>query len=687
MKQRKFWLILPVILFLGLSSAGIYMYYKFSSSFSGYTSPRTVLTSREQDYLNKNEPIKVGIDKGFSPFEFVNNEGEVRGLTVDYLKLMALKLNLEFKFIPGTWHDCIQWLKNDKIDLLNNVTPTDKRSRFLDYTRSIFDHTSSIYVLDEVVDVSNLYDLKGHRVGMKKSSSIIGKVSAREGIEIVRYPTSARLLKALRDREVGAVIDYDYAFQRILFKQKAEDVKRVGDYVGKEKGTFAVHKGDEVLLSILGKGINQISKPEKQELIRKWLGSEFEQKFSLVGLFERYYPWLLGIAGLILFLAGWNFFLQQRIQAQTRELRSSEKRYRHLFNDSPISLWEEDFSGVVKYVEKKKDEGIEDFSEYLKQHPEELKKVTRRLEVIDVNQRTLQLYEASGKEEFFEKFQKMLPKEAYPALRKQVVAIAEQKTNFETETVNLTLAGERKDIYIKWLVPDRPQKKYSRVFVAIVDISRRKEIERALEESLEEKEVLLQEVHHRVKNNLFTIISLLEMQLEQIDDVKANELLRQSVNRIHTMALIHQKIYAEEKFAELDFGVYLEELVEDLKESTLGIDQQVEIEYNLDFASLEPDSLIPCALSVNELVTNAFSHGFTDRKSGKVKIVFKANNGQYRIRVMDNGTGIGQDFSLDRSASLGLTLVSRLVEKQLQGELTYRNNDWTVFEITFPATG
>ncbi|MGM0381476.1 MAG: sensor histidine kinase [bacterium] len=216
------------------------------------------------------------------------------------------------------------------------------------------------------------------------------------------------------------------------------------------------------------------------------------------------------------------------------------------------------------------------------------------------------------------------------------------------------------------------------------DITERREKEQALEKSLEEKKVLLREIHHRVKNNLFTIISLLEMQEMQVEDDEFERFLSQSINRIHSMALIHKEIYASEEYSELDFGSYLKKLVSELKDSMVPAEKKIEMEFRLGEHNLDLDRSIPCALAVNELVTNAFSHGFADRDTGTLKVEFRIREDNYQIKVADDGQGLPDDFLISGGDTLGLPLVSNIIKNQLQGDLAYESNDWTVFEFEFP---
>lgn len=217
------------------------------------------------------------------------------------------------------------------------------------------------------------------------------------------------------------------------------------------------------------------------------------------------------------------------------------------------------------------------------------------------------------------------------------------------------------------------------------DITEEKQAKKKLENSLREKETLLSEVHHRVKNNLFLIISILDMQQLQSENPELKKALIKSTNRIHSMALIHQKIYGGGSIKELDFAEYIQELVNNLMNSFQLPDQNIEVEYKVDSAPMDLDQIIPCGLVVNELVSNAFQHGFDKKKEGKLWVTYGLDEGEYIIVIENNGRPLPFEFEITEDSSLGLKLVKKLVCNQLGGNIEIKNDQKVVFDISFPA--
>ena len=203
-----------------------------------------------------------------------------------------------------------------------------------------------------------------------------------------------------------------------------------------------------------------------------------------------------------------------------------------------------------------------------------------------------------------------------------------------------------------------------------MDITERKRAEAHIQASLREKEVLLKEIHHRVKNNLQIICSLLSLQSDAIRDPEALAIFKNSESRVRSMALVHEKLYESPDLAQIDMREYLGSLIAHLRHS-YSVSERVSLSVAADSMPLNIDVVIPCALIVNELVTNAFEHAFPDRRGGAVAVEFrKSAEGVLRLSVRDTGQGLPEGFEIDRAeSSLGLRLVSALVE-QLDARMT-----------------
>lgn len=220
------------------------------------------------------------------------------------------------------------------------------------------------------------------------------------------------------------------------------------------------------------------------------------------------------------------------------------------------------------------------------------------------------------------------------------------------------------------------------VLSAIVDISDRKQKEMHIRAALQEKELLLGEIHHRVKNNLQVIDSLLDMQASRIDDPRVQEILRDSQNRVRSMALIHQTLYQSHDFARVDFGTVIDSLVPTLV-SSYGIDSnRIQLKISAYEVHLPINRAIPCGLIVNELVTNSLKHAFPGKCEGIITISLHPLDEQsVELIVGDNGVGIADHVNFEHTDTLGLQLV-QLLASQVGGTLAIQRKP-AQFKLTF----
>jgi len=214
------------------------------------------------------------------------------------------------------------------------------------------------------------------------------------------------------------------------------------------------------------------------------------------------------------------------------------------------------------------------------------------------------------------------------------------------------------------------------------NITRRKRDEEQIRASLKEKEILLQEINHRVKNNMQIISSLLNLQSRHIEDKKSLELFQSSQNRVKSMALIHERLYQSKDFARVDVADYVRSLTNQLF-ITYGIDQSsIRLKIDIKDIFLDMNTAIPCGLIINELVSNSLEHAFPRGAQGEIKIAMHPlNKNEIELIVSDNGVGMPEGTELKNSRSLGLYLVSMLAQDQLHGEIKLDRKKGTAFHF------
>ncbi len=298
-----------------------------------------------------------------------------------------------------------------------------------------------------------------------------------------------------------------------------------------------------------------------------------------------------------------------------------------------------------------------------------------------------EVYELLGldKESFepsLKKFSEMLP----PSEQKKVAAIVERIMRGEKwEEIELQLIkpdGSLMYVHERGEVHYDDEGNPIEVTGTMQDVTARRKAEEKIKDALEEKEVLLAEVHHRVKNNLAIINSLLQLEIFNSEDPKLKEVLSDSQMRIKSMALIHESLYSAGDFANISFEKYLSELSKTISKAMVNNEQQIEIQLDTEKVILDINQAIPCALIFNELLTNAINHAFPGGREGKIRIALQKTDGHILLGVEDNGVGMDDSINLEDPKSLGLTLVKSLA-KQLDGTISMERKEGLAFHLKF----
>ncbi len=273
-----------------------------------------------------------------------------------------------------------------------------------------------------------------------------------------------------------------------------------------------------------------------------------------------------------------------------------------------------------------------------------------------------------------------------PAQKHFIIGEGADSTDFYESEFRMRVAtGEYKWLLDRGRVIERAADGSARKAVGIsLDIDARKQMESTLRASLREKEVLLQEVHHRVKNNLQIISSLINMQLRRLKDSSTRETLEQCQHRVQSIALIHEKLYQSKNMASVPLAEYVRSLAGDIHRAANLPATTVSLGVAAADIALPIDTAIPCGLILNELITNALKHAFPEGRRGSIQIsIERVDAGRLRLTVADNGVGLPDNFDIRCCQSMGLQLVNMLAA-QLDGQLEVAANGGASFQLTFP---
>ena len=262
------------------------------------------------------------------------------------------------------------------------------------------------------------------------------------------------------------------------------------------------------------------------------------------------------------------------------------------------------------------------------------------------------------------------------------IKIAHKKGHHVFEADHICRDGTRFPSLIDVTAVKDEKGKVLYIIVNVNDITEKKKVENALKNSLKEKDVLIREIHHRVKNNLQIIHSLISLQQRGLKDEEAIKNFNETKTRVLVMARVHEMLYGSDNLAEINFRKYLESMAKELVSGS-DIANKVNLKYDIQEVFLHIEIAVPCGLIVNELITNSLKYAFHKLEKGEITLKFYMSGNNAELILEDNGTGLPDYVDLSNPTGFGLKLVSILTE-QLDGTVQVNKNKGTKFIITFP---
>ncbi|MDZ7344981.1 MAG: PAS domain S-box protein, partial [candidate division KSB1 bacterium] len=404
---------------------------------------------------------------------------------------------------------------------------------------------------------------------------------------------------------------------------------------------------------VIGRQVLEFVAPESRELVLKNISTEYEKPYEAIGLRKDRSTFPIEICGKSIAYQGRTVRVgairDLTVHKRTDEaLRESEERFRDLFESSPDAIFVEDLDGNV----------------------------------LDVNPAACRLHGVAREALLGKSVFELVP----PDKKDQVAVDFRKLTRGESDHVegfSWTASGQAVPVEIRASRIHYAGR--AAVLLHVRDITERRRAEEQLKTSIKEKEILLKEIQHRVKNNLQIISSLLNLQSGFVKDKKALAMFTELDSRIQSMAMIHEKFFHATAVAKIDFAEYVGDLTRYLFR-IFGVNPEtIRLKLHVDHVLLGIDTAIPCGLIIHELVSNALKHAFSPNQTGEICIALGSNeNDGFVLRVSDNGAGLPKDFDFRHTQSLGLQLVHTLTD-QLGGTLEIHRNGGTVFKILFRA--
>jgi len=603
-------------------------------------------SSLPADPLFPTATLRVVVDYNYPPYAFLDNEGNLVGIVADQWKAWSEETGIHVDLRGMPWSDAIALFEAGEADVLDTVFKTPAREKKYLFTRPYADIPVPIYIHKSISGIASLKDLVGFRVGVKDGDAAIETFYKFGITDLQPFPNYTDILEAAKNLEIrifcidGPPADY------LLYKMELDKDFRIAFVLNHGQFHRAILRDKPGILRLVELGFNQIDNATIENIDRKWLGIEILKKvdFRIVGIVAA----IVVVIVTILFLG--VFLLRRRVYQATEELqktalalRIEKSQFLRAEQLAGIGNWSLDLkvmlirgsSGAQVIY------GVED----------------RPLTLEDVQSCRLPEYKDLGN----------------TALQNLITGTAPYSIEFKIKRVN--------DQEIRTI---RSAAEFDRdkgiVFGVIQDITDQREVESALRKSIAEKEMLLREVHHRVKNNLQVITSILNLEQDQFS-TEMSQIFEDTQARIRSMALVHEHLYRSTSLSQIS----LPEYIRDVANAAMEIYYKENITLNMDIASFEVsiDTATPLGLFTMEAITNAIRHGINGHASGtiSIQVVLEDRPGYAKLIIKDSGQGFNE--ATDK-AGLGSRLMEALAS-QLRGTLRKYNDQGAVVELVFRA--
>ncbi len=425
------------------------------------------------------QSISVVIDNNYPPYSFLDGQGNLQGISIDQWKLWQLRTGIKVKITGMDWSDAVAAMEAGEYDVIDTIFYSEARTKIFDFADPYAKIEVPIYFNNRITGITDAESVRGFPVAVKSGDAVIEVLTENGVHDLLYFDSYQQIIQAAFDQEVVIFAVDRPPADYLLFQYKLQDQFNSTESLYSGQFHRAVRKGDTELLTLIDAGFASIPEPDYGAVDRKWFGTPGIDTTTL-----KYSGYIIGGVLLVLIiLSFWNRGLQDSVRKKTKTLQESEASFRSLFDSSPISLWEQDFSAVKAHLEQIRNEGVTDFRKYFKEHPDAVGQCMDQTKINRTNQASIELYGAADEETLLTQMSTFLPGKLSSNIIDQLVHIAEGSLQYTTETVNRTLDGRDIILEMNWVVMPGHEKDLSRVIISLVDVTERKRVEEKLRES------------------------------------------------------------------------------------------------------------------------------------------------------------------------------------------------------------
>ncbi len=613
------------------------------------------LSDKEQAWLNQHRIVRARVGT-VPPLHFF--DGQYKGISVEYLNQIAKRVGFQVKYVTDIpWPNALENIKNHKvIDLLLTAKITPERRQIIAFTN---DYLLMPYVIFSQKDhyyISTIKDLNQKTVSVEEGYAIYDKlVYEYPKIKLLKKKSSIDAIRAVSLGEADAYIGNLTIATYIIQRYNLTNLKVAAPTpFDNHNQAMAIRNDWPELASIIDKSLDAMIPKEHETIRNRWLSIRYEYGIQIIDVLKWILTVVLPLVIFLIVILFWNRRLKSEITNRERieaKLKESESLRRAWLEHSPDCTKILDLDFNLQYMSGAGVRGlrIDDITSY---------------------------------------YGKPYPFEFYPESFKKPMRenLAKAKEIGETITQEAPVVDvEGNEIWFhSTIMPINDDKGLlDYIMVVSIDTTERKAVELKIKASLKEKEILLHEIHHRVKNNMQVINSLLRLQSSNIEDERIKSILKDSQSRVYAMSAVHETLHGSEKLSEINLKSYLSKITTSIFQTYSTDHRKVKLNSKVEDSPISINQAYPLGLIINELISNSLKYAFPDEKEGEVNVNMKVLDKDIQLTVMDNGSGMPENVDWKNSKTLGLKLVRTLVENQLDGSIDMESNNGTKFTIKF----
>jgi PAS domain S-box-containing protein len=649
------------------------------------TSDQIAYSRAEKAWLLANHTVRIRIGH-FPPLMF-DDKDKIRGIAIDYIEYLFNRHKINFQYVRSdkvTWPNALDYIKQHKVvDMVPTAKITEERREVMIFTHEYIFAPLVIFTRKDDF-ISSIEDLKGKTISVEKGFVVhqllkneypeINLLVAKKDSDQFQYEAIDALVTNRSDAYIGNLIGTSYIIQQKGYTNLKVAAPSPFD---NHNQAMAIRNDWPELQSIINKTLDSMSLAEHKTIQNKWLSISYEYGIQIVDVLK----WVLLVILIAIIVLSFILIWNRRLQIEIADRKNSERALRA--GEEELKKFNLKLNSEIN--ERKRSQKIVQESENKYRQMFENNTAIKLLidpesgSIVDANQAAINYYGYERQKIIQMKITdiNIFPPEKVIEEMRNAKLEMRKFFNFKHKLSS----GQIRDVEVHSgpLISEGK----NLLFSIIHDITERKQAEEQIQVSLKEKETLLHEIHHRVKNNMQVISSLLELQKNTIEDKQVKEVLMESQGRVHAMAIVHETLHNSDSLSKIDLQTFLSILTSSIFQTYSIKPNKVSLINEVESIPISINQASPLGLIINELISNSLKYAFSNDSNGVISVSMKKIDNELSLIVSDDGVGMPEDLDWRNSDTLGLKLIRSLVESQLDGSIEMESINGTKFIINF----